>query len=63
LFGRGGAERDGQVGLAGAGVAEQHEGFTVVDPGAAGEVARAARTVVAPRRVSRRRPANRAGTE
>ena len=35
-------EPDEQVGLAGAGVAEQHDGFAGVDVGAGGEVARVA---------------------
>ena len=46
LFAGGDAEADEQVGLAGAGVAEQHDGFAGVEVGAGGEVARVAGLMV-----------------
>jgi hypothetical protein len=46
LFGRGGAQCDEQVGLAGAGVAEQNQRLAGVDPGAAGQVGQGRRRQV-----------------
>ena len=43
MFAGGQSEPDEQVGLAGAGVAEQHDRFAGVDPGAGGEVAEGGR--------------------